>query len=206
MDALTGARRYAATMASISNQPGAAAPALSRVALTALLLGLIALAGIANHELWTPDEPREAAIALAMRRSGDVIVPRLAGAPFVEKPPLAYAVSAATLAWFEPLLGPTAALRVSSVIWALATLLATYMLARRLAGRRAAAWSAAALAVTPGFVHVTHWLLVDNALMFFITAAIWLLCESYLARRPGLLPPAGMAAAGAFLSPRACWS
>ncbi len=187
-------------MASIFTRPGAAAPALSRAALTALLLGLISLAGIANHELWTPDEPREAAMALAMRRSGDVIVPRLAGEPFVEKPPLAYAVSAATLAWFEPLLGPTAALRVSSALWALATLLATYMLARRLAGHRAAAWSAAALAVTPGFVHVTHWLLVDNALMFFITAGIWLLCESYLARRPGLLPLAGMAAAGAFLT------
>ncbi len=187
-------------MATIFNRPGVMAPALSGAVLTALLLGLISLAGIANHELWTPDEPREAAIALAMRRSGDPIVPRLAGAPFVEKPPLAYIVSAATLACLKPWLGPTAALRMSSAIWGLATLLATFMLARRLAGAKAAAWAAAALAVMPGFVHVTHWLLVDNALMFFITAAIWLLCESYLARRPAFLPLAGMAAAGAFLA------
>ncbi len=181
------------------NANDTASPARRPAVWLIILLGLISLAGIANHELWTPDEPREAAIALAMRRSGDPIVPRLAGEPFVEKPPLAYIANAAALALFEPLFGPTAALRLSSAIWGLATLLATFLLARRLAGPAAAAWSAAALAVMPGFVQVTHWLLVDNALMFFITAAIWLLSEVYLSRRPALLPLAGAAAAGAFL-------
>ncbi|MGI6086481.1 MAG: ArnT family glycosyltransferase [Kiritimatiellia bacterium] len=187
-------------MALIFGRSGAASQQLRHVALTALLLGLISMAGITNHELWTPDEPREAAIALAMHSSGNRIVPQLAGEPFVEKPPLAYIVSSSCLAWFKQWLGPTAALRMSSAIWGLATLLATFMLARRLAGIRAAALATAALAVMPGFVQVTHWLLVDNALMFFITASIWLLCESYLARRPALLPAAGITTAGAFLA------
>ncbi|MCA1809746.1 MAG: ArnT family glycosyltransferase, partial [Kiritimatiellia bacterium] len=164
-----------------------------------LLLLLISLAGIGNHELWTPDEPREAAITLAMRRSGELAIPRLAGEPFVEKPPLAYIAGAGILALGETLLGTTAALRLSSALWGLATLGVTFLLARRLAGPVTAAWSVAALALMPGFVQVTHWLLVDSALMFMIAAALWLLYEAYSRRRPPLLALAGIAAAGAFL-------
>ena len=40
-----------------------------------ILCLLISLVGIADHDLWTPDEPREAAIMLNMRRTGNLLVP-----------------------------------------------------------------------------------------------------------------------------------
>ena len=52
-----------------------------------LIGGFVSFIGISN-ELWTPDEPRDAAIGRAMWESGDWIVPRLNGEPFLEKPPL----------------------------------------------------------------------------------------------------------------------
>jgi len=62
-----------------------------------ILCLLISLVGIADHDLWTPDEPREAAIMLSMSRTGNLIIPDLAGVPFVEKPPLYYIAGAGAL-------------------------------------------------------------------------------------------------------------
>ena len=60
----------------------------------ALLLGL---APVFSHSLWTPDEPTGAGIGRAMADSGDWIVPRLNGKPFLEKPPLYWWTLAASL-------------------------------------------------------------------------------------------------------------
>ncbi|MGD8787791.1 MAG: hypothetical protein PVJ60_10230, partial [Phycisphaerales bacterium] len=43
-----------------------------------------------RHELWAPDEPREAEIAREMFVTGDWIIPQLNGTPFLEKPPLTH--------------------------------------------------------------------------------------------------------------------
>ncbi len=173
-------------------------PVISRGVIALVLL--ISLAGIANHDLWTPDEPREAALALNMSRTGDWIVPRLAGEPFVEKPPLFYIAAAFFLSHFGPALGNTTALRLSAALWGLGTLGMTYLIGRRLWGPPAGRLALLILAVMPGFVHVTHWILVDNALMFFVAAACWCLTEAYLAQRFGFLALAGVCAGGAFLA------
>ena len=55
-------------------------------------LWLIVLFG---RGLWTPDEPREADIAWRMSLQSDRTLPHLADAPFLEKPPLSYWMSAA---------------------------------------------------------------------------------------------------------------
>ena len=166
------------------------------------LLGLclfISVFGLFDHDLWTPDEPREAAIALEMSRTGQWLVPHLAGQPFVEKPPLSYIVWALFLRSLGGWLGPTIALRLSLAVMGLMSLGLTYLLARRLCGARMAGWTAAILATLPGFVHVTHWLLVDNALLLFCVATIWALAEAYVGGRYSFLALAGLAAAGAFL-------
>ncbi len=165
-----------------------------------LLCLLISLAGIGNHDLWTPDEPREAALALNMSRTGDWLIPSLAGEAFVEKPPLFYIVASFFLSGLGSVLGNTAALRLTSALWGLATLGMTYLIGRRLWGARSGLLAMLILAVMPGFVHLTHWLLVDNALMFFVTAAFWCLTEAYLAQRLGFLALAGACAGGAFLA------
>ncbi|MBI2440416.1 MAG: glycosyltransferase family 39 protein [Lentisphaerae bacterium] len=165
-----------------------------------ILCLLITLVGVADHDLWTPDEPREAAIMLSMSRTGNLLIPDLAGEPFVEKPPLYYIVGAGALRLLGSLLGPTAALRLTSALWGLLTLAATWLLARRLLGRAQAALAVVLLATLPGFIHVSHWLLVDNALLFFVTGALWCLAEAYLGLRLWFLPWAAVFAGAAFLS------
>jgi 4-amino-4-deoxy-L-arabinose transferase-like glycosyltransferase len=50
--------------------------------------------------LWTPDEPREADIAWRMTMQSEHALPQLAGTLFLEKPPLSYWLSGATLSVF----------------------------------------------------------------------------------------------------------
>ncbi|MDD5482044.1 MAG: glycosyltransferase family 39 protein [Kiritimatiellae bacterium] len=170
-----------------------------RPGLLAALIITVSLAGIADHDLWTPDEPREAAIALEMSRGGGLIVPRLAGQPFVEKPPLFYIIASFFLATLGNFTGQTAALRLTSACCGLGTLFFTYLIGRIYFDRQRALIAAAILGTMIGFVQVTHWLLVDNALAFFITAALWALARAYEHKRYGFLPLAGLFAAGAFL-------
>lgn len=70
-----------------------------RSAALLIVLALIPLwlPGIFGRGLWTPDEPREADIAWRMSWQSDRTLPRLAGQPFLEKPPLTYWMSAAAL-------------------------------------------------------------------------------------------------------------
>lgn len=171
-----------------------------RKTLIIALMITVALAGIMDHDLWTPDEPREAAIALSMSRSGNLIVPELAGQPFVEKPPLFYIIASYFLLGLGPFLGYTAALRLVPACFGLGTLLMTYLLAKVYHDRQNALMAAAMLATMLGFVDVTHWLLVDNALMFFVVASIWTLAEVYERNRTFFLIPAGLFVACAFLT------
>jgi 4-amino-4-deoxy-L-arabinose transferase-like glycosyltransferase len=161
---------------------------------------LLSFAGLFFHDLWTPDEPREAALVLEMSRGGDWIIPHLAGEPFVEKPPLYYEICALWLR-LDSLMEPRAGwLRLTSALFGLGTLLMTWLLARQLLGRDRARPAVLVLATLPGFVHVSHWLLTDGALMFFVSAALAALAGAYVGRRPLLLPIAGALAAAAFLT------
>jgi len=165
----------------------------------ALMLA-VSLAGIANHELWTPDEPREAAISLSMSRTGNLIIPELAGKAFVEKPPLFYITASFFLLLLGKIIGNTFALRLVSACFGLGTLLFTYLLGEIYFSRKKALIAAGMLATMIGFVHVSHWLLVDNALMFFIVISVWALAQAYERGRFSYLPLAGLFAAGAFLT------
>lgn len=182
-----------------ADQPGPA-----RVALIAGLMVLVSLSGTMNRDLWTPDEPREAAIALAMSRSGFSAVPELAGKPFVEKPPLFYMAASTCLRVAGPFTGETTALRLTPALFGLGTLLFTYLLGRVFFDRRMALLAAAILATMTGFIHVTHWLLVDNALMFFVVASAWAMARAYSVPPDAVRLPylclAGLCAGGAFLS------
>jgi 4-amino-4-deoxy-L-arabinose transferase-like glycosyltransferase len=128
----------------------------------------VSFAGIGSHSLWTPDEPRDAAIGKAMWASGDLVLPRLAGRPFLEKPPLAWWAQAAA---FQALGASDAAARVPSALFATLTLLATYALARRLGGERAGWLAAGALASTAQFGEDMRRAIVDPPLVLMVTLA-----------------------------------
>ena len=161
---------------------------------------VVCLVGIFDRDLWTPDEPRVAAISLEMSRSGDLVIPHLAGEPFLEKPPLYFAVAAGFIRLLGPFIGKTGAIRLTSVLWGLGVLLATFFLAKLLVGYDCAFLSTVLLATMLGFVENVHWVRVDIALFFFVCAAVWSFAKVYFAKNPWFCLPAGIFTAGAFLS------
>ena len=97
--------------------------------LTLCLVGAyLSFVGI-SHELWTPDEPRDAAVGKAMWRMGDWVIPRLNGEPFLEKPPLYWWSQSAIFALFGQATPSLA--RLPSALFGFASLLLTYLLGRR---------------------------------------------------------------------------
>ena len=166
------------------------------------LLAVVAVgfSGIVGHDLWTPDEPRVAAIVHEMARSGDFVIPHLAGVPFIEKPPLYFAAAAMMLNLLGPVTGPAGAIRLTSAFFGLGVLLITFLITRRLWDNTTGLLAAAALATMEGFVENFHWIVVDPALSFFVIAVVWCLVESYFYNRRAWLTPAGFFLAGAFLS------
>src|SRR6185369_6115930 len=96
-----------------------------------------------------PDEPTGAAIGRAMLDSGDVIVPRLNGQPFLEKPPLYWWVQVPVLRRFG---FSAAAARFPSALFSALTLLVAYGLGRRVGGPRTGLLAVAVLGSTVLFV------------------------------------------------------
>jgi hypothetical protein len=133
--------------------------------LAAFLAAAVSFAGIGSHSLWTPDEPTGAAVGKAMLASGDLVVPRLNGRPFLEKPPLYWWVQVAA---FRLCGVSDAAARVPSALFATLTLLVTFALGRRLGGARVGVLAAGILAATAEFNEDMGKVVVDPALVFFV--------------------------------------
>jgi 4-amino-4-deoxy-L-arabinose transferase-like glycosyltransferase len=156
--------------------------------------------GVAGHGLWSPDEPREAAMSLSMAKSGDWVIPRLAGTPFVEKPPLYYITAVWSIKAFGPLVDLTTAIRMTTALYGIGTLLMTFLLGYRIGGLRAGFLSAVFLGTMEGFVENFHWIRVDAALSFFVVATVVCLREMYHEDRYEMGALAGAFMAGSFLS------
>jgi len=154
----------------------------------ALVLGL---AGIFQHSLWTPDEPREAEIGREMLLSGWSSMPELGGAPFLEKPPLHPWVMAACYRLFGVSEGVA---RLPALLSGIGSVLVAAALARRYGGRSAALCAAAVLATMVGFADISHKAVNDALLCCFVGAAHLFLLE----RRT--LPLAGLCTGLAFLT------
>jgi 4-amino-4-deoxy-L-arabinose transferase-like glycosyltransferase len=161
---------------------------------------VVSLVGIVDRDLWTPDEPRDASISLEMSRNHNYLVPHLAGKPFVEKPPLYFAVASGFVSILAPVLGNTAAIRLSTALWGIGTLCMTFLIARLFMERSRAVLASAVLATMVGFMENMHWIRVDAALAFFVAATTWSFAEVYIAGRPSFCLPGGLFLAGAFLS------
>jgi 4-amino-4-deoxy-L-arabinose transferase-like glycosyltransferase len=136
--------------------------------LAVMLAGTLSFAGIGSHSLWTPDEPRDAAIGKAMLASGDWVVPRLNGRPFLEKPPLTWWMQAAGYRLFG---ASDATSRLPSAVCGALTLLLVFGVAQRLAGARAGLLALGVLATTVQFAADMHRAIVDGPLVLFVALA-----------------------------------
>jgi len=169
--------------------PRSLAPAPSVSLLVVLALAPLWLLGILGRGLWTPDEPREADIAWRMSLQDDRALPHLAGVPFLEKPPLSYWMSAATLTLFG---NSAAAARAPNLLYAVIAALSVAALALAMQAEVAAAVIAAVVAMSAlTAFRVSVWLAPDACLLagyalMHLGAAVGFMAKS----APGWLVPA----------------
>jgi 4-amino-4-deoxy-L-arabinose transferase-like glycosyltransferase len=172
----------------------------------ALLAALLLLTAVVWLEpsgsfLAEPDETRYAEIPREMLAARDLVVPRLNGVPYFEKPPLLYWVNAASLRLFGET--PWAA-RLPTRLAGAATMLLVVLAARRKGGRGGLAAGVFFLAAPMGFLF-SRTNLTDGLLTLFFTATLLAGREAVLRREGGrawmtMSALAGAAAAGGFLT------
>ena len=145
-------------------------------ALLGLLAGLLFLGNLA-YPFVEPDESRYAQVSLEMLQSGDFVVPRLLGEPYLDKPPLLYWATAASFQAFGP---HEFGARFPSALAAVLTVLITFGLGTRLFGSRPAFLASLMLLLSLGFVLSGRFLIMDGPLALFTTVC---LLASFLAVR-----------------------
>lgn len=149
----------------------------------ALLLFSLFLSGLGAMGFLGPDEPRYAAVAREMMRSGDYVTPRLFGTPWFEKPPLYY--------WSAALLFRQGAnevtARLPSALAAIAFLGAWFWFVRRRFGTPTARLACMVLASTVGWISLARAATMDMLLAATLDAALIFLACWFWEERPSQL-------------------
>ncbi len=130
---------------------------------------LLYLVGLGRPPLWEPDEGRYAEIAREMVVGHDYITPRNNFVRYLEKPPLVYWVTAASLGLFGH---NEFAVRLPAAIASAGQVAITGVLAEGMFGATAGVLAALALALSPLFFAFARFATPDPALAFFLTAAM----------------------------------
>ncbi len=139
------------------------------VARLLVLLAPVVLVGLFARAYYTPDEPREASLVVAMAQQPDKALPELAGRPFAEKPPLLYWLGGATVAALGP--APAAA-RLPNLLYFAITVLAIGALVSRAAGTGAGFAAGIAAATMLQLYQVLIWLATDAPLVAGVALAL----------------------------------
>ncbi len=131
-----------------------------------LMVFTLFLFRVGSKDFWTAAEARTALIAQSMITSGDWIVPRINGEPYLTKPPLYHWLVALLSANSGRVSEKTATLPAS--LSAIGCIGATMWLAARMFGPSAGLWSAIALATMPRFLWQGRVSEIDMTLTFSI--------------------------------------
>ncbi len=134
--------------------------------------------GLSNHGLWSADEPRVAEIGREMALTGNWAVPTLNQKPFLEEPPLYYGFLALTFKAFGGASDKVA--RIPSALFSFAGVIVVFFIANFLFGPRVALLSGIILATAEEYFRVSHWVLVDSTLTFFVICTMGLFIKGYL--------------------------
>jgi 4-amino-4-deoxy-L-arabinose transferase-like glycosyltransferase len=161
-----------------------------------LAAAILLLAFLGSRELCNPDEPRDAETAREYSDGLWDIVPEINGVPFLERPPLFYAMVAKSI----DALGPTdLAARLVPALLGILTVAATFLLGETLLGKGRGWLPALLLLGAPYFAMKTRWCLTDVGLAAFTTASLALFFEAHRRESWILAAAAGVAAGLAFL-------
>ena len=155
--------------------------------------------GLVGHDPWKFDDATNFGIAWEMNRSGDYVVPRLAGEVYLVQPPLVPAIAAVSQRLLSPPLEPFDAARLVAGVALALTLLFSAFAGRELAGREFRWLPVLILIGTVGLWDRGHVLSGELGAMTGIAIALY--GHALLLRRPvaggGWI---GLGAAIAFLS------
>ena len=138
----------------------------------AALVACYLLPGVIGHDPWKQDETYIVDIVRHMLDSGDWVVPTMAGAPFMEKPPLFYWVAALCARMFSPLLTLHDAARLATTLFLVGTCTATAIAAHGCWNGRHAKLSVLVLLSCLGLERHAHLMLTDLAMLFGFCVAI----------------------------------
>ena len=119
--------------------------------------------------LLDPDEGRNAEVAREMAASGDLVIPHLAGVPYLDKPPALFAAAAAAIQVFGPV--PFAP-RLPAMLASLAVLVLLAHLARSCADDSQALRATLLAASAPLFAGLSAYVIFDMPLTLCVTA-LW---------------------------------
>lgn len=131
----------------------------------AMLCAVWLLTGLIGHDPWKPDEAYSFGLVYHILKSGDWLVPTLAGDVFLERPPLFYWTAAVFAKVFAPFLPLHDGARLATGFYMGLTLLLTGLSGRELFGKSAGWTSAIILIGSMGLLVRAHLLVTDMALL-----------------------------------------
>jgi 4-amino-4-deoxy-L-arabinose transferase-like glycosyltransferase len=129
--------------------------------------------GLIGRDPWMNDEPYTFGLVNYISKTGDWVVPTLAGEPFVEKPPLYFLTAAAFMRIFAPLLEPHDAARLASGFYMLLILLFIGLSAKELMGERYVENTLFVLLGCTSLQLMMHKMITDVALLMGFTVALY---------------------------------
>jgi len=130
-----------------------------------LLAVLYVLPGLVGHEPWKQDETYIADIVRSMLASGDAVVPRMAGEPFMEKPPLYYWVAGALATATSPVLPLHDGARLATGFFLLLACAALAQCGRNWVDAQEGRTAVCVLLACFGLAAYSHLMLTDTALL-----------------------------------------
>ncbi|WP_188688063.1 ArnT family glycosyltransferase [Silvimonas amylolytica] len=131
------------------------------------------LPGLIGHEPWKPDEAYTFGLIEHIAKTGDWVVPTLAGEPFMEKPPIFFISAAWVLQGFGGAFSAPDAARLTAGFWMLLAMLGTALAAWRIYGKGTGRWAVLLLLGCLGLPLRAHQMLTDLALLAGIA---WGIC------------------------------
>ena len=145
----------------------------------ACLAGSLNLVGLFDHDLWMPDEPREAEIAREFLARDCWVLPRLNGGRWLEKPPLYHWTAALAFRWTGRTDPGTA--RLPSALAGAGIGILAWLLARRLGPPGLGPWAAFLAWTSAELLNASHSAMVDALFSFWVTAALACLALAHAA-------------------------
>ncbi|MBI3392095.1 MAG: glycosyltransferase family 39 protein [Nitrospirae bacterium] len=142
-----------------------------------MLLLLVCLArivpGLTGHDPWKPDEAYSFGIVNHIFKSGDWVVPMLAGEPFMEKPPLYYVIAALFARAFSPWLPLHDAARLATGFFMASTLIFSGLAGREAWGKGHGRTTALILIGCLGLLIPSNLLVTDVSLLAGLSMAVF---------------------------------